>query len=251
MMNIGIICEGPTDYIVLKGIIDKITGEDNYYVQLQPEPDLTGRYGNGWKGVWKWCVDNAAIKEKLMKDIEPVLDILVIQMDGDVSRKEKVAHCWCESTVCENKGINNPIECDKNVEIKAICPVVLPCADHENSINGYIEHLENLIGRWLNNLSDTCIVIPCDSTESWIVAAYDETENVEDIEDPWINIIARRKAYHNIRISGTQKQQKLFKQFVKVVCSNWSKVTELCISAKKFEENIMLLNKQCEERHPA
>lgn len=35
------------------------------------------------------------------------LDILIIPMDGDVSRKEKSAHCWCESTVCEYKGVRN------------------------------------------------------------------------------------------------------------------------------------------------
>lgn len=40
MKNIGIICEGPTDYIVLKGIVDKITNESNYYVMLQPEPEI-------------------------------------------------------------------------------------------------------------------------------------------------------------------------------------------------------------------
>lgn len=40
MTNIGIVCEGPTDYIILKEVIDKITQNHNYYVQLQPEPDL-------------------------------------------------------------------------------------------------------------------------------------------------------------------------------------------------------------------
>ena len=244
MMNIGIICEGPTDYIVLKGVIDKITGEDNAYMQLQPEPDLTGKYGNGWKGVWKWCTDNAPIKEKLMKDIEPVLDILIIQMDGDVSRKEKIAHCWCKSTICENKGICNPIECDQEEETRKKCPVVLPCADHEESVNGYSEHLECLIGRLLGDLTDTCIVIPCDSTESWIVAAYDEPEHPEEIEDPWIHVISKRKVYHDIKIAGTKKKQKLFKQFADVVCFNWSKVTELCVSAKRFENNILSLYKK-------
>ncbi len=45
MTNIGIVCEGPTDYIILKEVIDKITQNHNYYVQLQPEPDLLGEYG--------------------------------------------------------------------------------------------------------------------------------------------------------------------------------------------------------------
>ena len=48
---IGIVSEGPTDYLVLKAVIDRITGEENRYLSLQPEPDLLGRYGNGWKGI--------------------------------------------------------------------------------------------------------------------------------------------------------------------------------------------------------
>ena len=42
MKHIGIVCEGPTDYIILRGVIDKITGDKNTgdkntYVMLQPE----------------------------------------------------------------------------------------------------------------------------------------------------------------------------------------------------------------------
>ena len=59
MKNIGIVCEGPTDFVLLKRIIDRINQEENQYLQLQPEDDLMGQYGNGWKGVWKWCLDHA------------------------------------------------------------------------------------------------------------------------------------------------------------------------------------------------
>ena len=50
---IGIVSEGPTDHMVLKAAIDRITGEENRYLSLQPEPDMMGRFGNGWKGVWR------------------------------------------------------------------------------------------------------------------------------------------------------------------------------------------------------
>ena len=39
---IGIVSEGPTDYLVLKAVIDKITGESNRYLSLQPERDMLG-----------------------------------------------------------------------------------------------------------------------------------------------------------------------------------------------------------------
>ena len=51
-----------------------------------------------------------------------------------------------------------------------------------------------------------CIVIPCDSTEAWIVAAYDNTAKVEFIKDPWESVIAKRKTYHDIRISGKKRE---------------------------------------------
>lgn len=34
MKNIGIVCEGPTDYIIMREVVDRITGEDHYYVQM-------------------------------------------------------------------------------------------------------------------------------------------------------------------------------------------------------------------------
>ena len=37
---IGIVSEGPTDYLVLKAAIDTITGESNRYLSLQPERDM-------------------------------------------------------------------------------------------------------------------------------------------------------------------------------------------------------------------
>ena len=45
---IGIVGEGPTDYMVIKEVIDYITGETNEYRRLQPEPDMAGRLGHGW-----------------------------------------------------------------------------------------------------------------------------------------------------------------------------------------------------------
>ena len=241
MKHIGIVCEGSTDYIILKGVINRITGEENTYVMLQPEDDLTGKYGNGWKGVWKWCHDNASIRKELMKDVWPALDLLVVQMDGDVSRKEKSVHCWCETTQCSHKDEWNPLECDSSPLRRDSCPIILPCPGHEASVGGYMLHLKGLLAEWLEGTEDTCIVIPCDSTEAWVVAAYDQMENVETIEAPWEHIIAHGKFYHDVRIPGQKKRVRIFEQFVPVVCENWSKVTELCESARDFEKALLAL----------
>ena len=236
--NIGIVCEGPTDYIILKGVIDQITGEENQYKQLQPEDDLSGEYGNGWKGVWEWCMDHGDILESFMKDIIPQLDVIIVQLDGDVSRKEKEVHCFCSDTVCEWKETVNPLKCAK---IKSNdCPIQLPCMSHDGSVEGYINHLTALASSWLNEKKGVCIAIPCDSTDTWVAAAYDKLVGIEKIEDPWTNIISKGKAYHGIRIPGHKKRLLVYRQFVSEVCNNWTEVKKLCVSAAKFEETIKM-----------
>ena len=85
--TIGIVCEGPTDYLAFKTIVNKISGEDNQFRRIQPTEDAAGRFGNGWKGVWKWCVETRDIIPLLFTDETQVCDAIIIHMDGDVSRK--------------------------------------------------------------------------------------------------------------------------------------------------------------------
>ena len=58
------------------------------------------------------------------------------------------------------------------------------------------------------------------------------------IEDPWANIISKRKTYHGIRIPGHRKRLSAYRQFASEVCSRWEDVKELCISAGEFEERL-------------
>lgn len=110
---IGIVGEGPTDYMVLKEVVDHITGEENIYHRLQPEPNAMGQYGNGWKGAWKWCEDNAVLLDSIFDNVMPKLDMLIIQMDADVVRKEKEIHCSCESVCCEGDRKVHPLACER------------------------------------------------------------------------------------------------------------------------------------------
>ncbi|MCD8369004.1 MAG: hypothetical protein LUC94_01495 [Clostridiales bacterium] len=242
MKSIGIVCEGPTDYILLQSVTDHVLEDNNNYKLLQPEPNLMGEYGNGWKGVWKWCADNALIKEQIMKEIEPRLDFLIVQMDGDVSRKERISHCWCDSNTCEFKGNRNPLDCDSmGTNARQDCPLTLPCADHERSVEGYQKHLKLLITGLLKDLENTCVVIPCDSTDAWIVAAYDKMNHIERIENPWETLISKGKYYHGLRIHGKKKQTLTYREMSTTVCDNWEEVKKLCTSAACFESDIIRL----------
>lgn len=237
---IGIVSEGPTDYLVLKTVIDTITGEKNIYRRIQPEQDMCGEYGNGWKGVCRWCESNARFIPELFTGLSPGLDLLIIHMDGDVSRKEKEIHCICKHTSCDDKGTQALFSCER---IKtASCPIVLPCPDHDNSPEGYRTHLEDTIRLLLGESSQEpgiVITIPCDSTDAWIVAAYDDKNDVENIEDPWGSIISRRKDYHGIRIHGHKKSISVYKMFLQKLSMKWPSVTEKCTSAQKLEEELL------------
>ncbi len=238
--RIGIVSEGPTDYLVLKTVIDQITGEDNQYLSLQPEPDMMGRYGNGWKGVWKWCRETPSV-DVLMDSIQPRIDMIVIQIDGDVVRKEKEVHCWCISTVCDEKAKKNfPLYCKAAADRK--CPIELPCRDHANEVDEIINHGRYVLEKTLGEIdkSRILITIPCDSTDAWIVAAYDDFEEVERIEDPWRNVIAKGKKYHGIRVRGEKKSISTYSDFAEHIAANWDNVTRSCHSAACLDRKIRI-----------
>lgn len=245
--KIGIVSEGPTDYLMLKTAIDTITGEDNIYLSIQPEADMLGRYGFGWKGVWRWCKESENIAE-MMNGIQPGIDVLIIQMDGDVARKEKEVHCLCDATDCGVKGDVFPLYCNRK---RDDCPIELPCASHEKRIDEVRKHgvsvLKDALGDNEYDKNNIIITIPCDSTDAWIVAAYDEDLfDIEDIENPWKNIIAKGKYYHNIRVRGDKKNTVAYAGFMDKVAENWGRVTEKCNSAKLLEEDVkrILVNRR-------
>ena len=235
---IGIVSEGPTDYLVLKAVIDKITGEENRYLPLQPEPDMLGRYGNGWKGVWRWCKETESIG-MLMHEIQPNIDAIIIQMDGDVIRKEKEVHCQCKATICEHKGKFFPLYCKKATD--RLCPVEIPCKSHGKGVQATIDHGKSMLESELEDedLTHIAIIIPCDSTDAWVVAAYDEIDDIEMIEDPWEQIIVKGKYYHGIRVRGNKKNTNTYQLFSMEVAERWDTVTKKCRSAEILEKEIL------------
>ena len=83
------------------------------------------------------------------------------------------------------------------------------------------------------------IVIPCDSTDAWTVAAYEkDVEEIETIADPWDHIISIKKEYHGIRIPGHKKNTAIYRMFIPQIVQNWDIITRHCPSARKLETDI-------------
>ena len=131
-----------------------------------------------------------------------------------------------------------PLYCKKVADRK--CPVELPCDSHAKGIPAMMEHGKIVLKAELANedMSHLTIIIPYDSTDTWVVAAYDEINNVEKIEDPWEKIIAKGKYYHGIRVRGSKKSTNTYGIFSGKVAECWKKVTEKCKSAAILEQEI-------------
>ena len=241
---VGIVCEGPTDYEVIWRVVDLITQAENVYHRLQPDESLTGQFGNGWKGVWKWCERYGPILETYMRGVAPQLDFLIVHMDGDVSRREKEVHCACETTCCELVGTVHPLHCPVCKSGK--CPVDLPCVRHEN--DGYAPHLKQMISAWLclsAESSPVIITIPCDSIDTWVAVSFgDLGAQCEAQPDPWNAIIAKGAYYHDVRMRGRKKRVSDYRAFAANICANWGAVKKHCSQAQVFEDDVRAVHKK-------
>ena len=70
------------------------------------------------------------------------------------------------------------------------------------------------------------------------MAAYEDISNIEGIDDPWTNIIARKKDYHGIRVPGHKKTKTVYDKFIPTVCKNWELVKRRCPQAEIFDRVI-------------
>ena len=104
--TVGLVCEGPRDRELIEDLISSFfPNEEISYRYLQPEPSLNSHNYNGWTGVLRWCRKDYPILTKANLAISNRIDLLVIQMDGDVSRDStnKKSHCICENVECQER----------------------------------------------------------------------------------------------------------------------------------------------------
>ena len=239
--RIGFVCEGPTDAQVISAIIEHLFSDEQFKpVPIQPDENFQSKHYTGWKGVLRWCHENGPRIDSFLTELTPPLDALIVHLDADVSRKENESHCYCESVVCENKNNVIPPDCQNYEE----CPVILPCAEHSASPQGYVDHLRGILTSLFpaDHAMPVIFVIPCDETETWIVAALDDFDNFEQIQNPWENVIlAHRYNYHGIRIRKPKKSNILFRDLISLMIPNWDQVVERCPQAQRFQDDISQL----------
>jgi hypothetical protein len=149
-VRVGIVCEGSSDYPVLKSVVATVLGLPARFDQLQPDFDaqrrIPGAPGPGWQGVRDFLgrPDFAVAAAKC--------DILVIQVDADVRRLDGVA------------------------------PKLQPAAHDGEDLEPLCVHVRS----WVDGaLPESAIIaLPREATDAWLVAAHTNRKHVEKIPKP-------------------------------------------------------------------
>ncbi|MCD6588466.1 MAG: hypothetical protein J7K88_07940 [Candidatus Fermentibacteraceae bacterium] len=224
-LRIGIVCEGPTDFIVIQAALNAVISKDFTATLLQPEDTpKSKKLGTGWCGVFKWCRDNLFSENYQVIVLRKTFHAVIIHLDADVAEK-RFSDC----------GLDSPG-----------LPCVSPCPPSGDTV----KKLKNLLKSWMpgNPLDNrTVICIPSVCTEAWVVTALygklnpdilTEIECNETVE----NYLAGKPARERLIIPSTlKKRTERYRASAVKISNNWDMVTEHCSEAKKFEDDIRIL----------
>ena len=225
MFEIRVVCEGPTDLEVMRGILDVHLQEEYVIHQLQPEGSLyggdAGPFGGGWKGVRSWCQATAAAGGlEAVGALNPEVNLLVIHVDADIAA-----------------------ESEFNTE--------QPCPPPMATVG----EVEALVLGWLGLStfpSRVAVCIPSKSTEAWILRALFPTDEaavscsevppggpcVECIEEPARLLLHRKPKLVRLRKDRLRKLRKEYELSRGQLGKAWQDVVKNCASAARFNEQL-------------
>lgn len=159
-MRIGVICEGPTDYVAIESFFGAALADKNFdvtFVSLQPDMDATQSHG-GWTLVESWLSNNPPESRihryfgggLFESDLDTKqCDVFLIQIDSDilddesfvqsvqtkfnidasgivgsVNRRKKIINIlnsWCDLSKCSGGDIERHIMCPAVESTEAWC----------------------------------------------------------------------------------------------------------------------------------
>lgn len=163
-MLAAVVCEGPTDFVVLKELLYRICSKLDDVIPLQPEGDETSFEAGGWLLVKKWCQDNGPkLSSFLGHRYGDPIDILLIHVDGDIAA---------------SLGIDVQGRAAKEIA-QDVC----------KTVKSWLGHPPRLLP------PQVIITIPMESTETWIVAGLEGGSilNLERLPHPAGRLVSAGK----------------------------------------------------------
>jgi len=241
-LSVGIIAEGPTDHIVIRDIIQNLMGDKREVIfhQIQPEVSntlalLQGSTGEGWAGVYRQIAfirkyGDFQIMMNPLLALYP-LDILIIHLDGDVSRE-----------TYENGHLSYVM--DKNLPCKEIpCPLkqqhATPCVVQCSVPQQKVDQLQNVLYDWMGLSGKTKGIILCtpfDAIEAWVLAAFHPNDKLVqkkklECQIKPANILG--SVYH---IKSMQDYKDKVQNRLK---DSWHVARKHCVTAERFSTDFL------------
>lgn len=222
-VRVGVVAEGPTDFILIREIVSRILGTNVVMRLLQPEGSIAfGPVGGGWTGVFGWCKQAASRGSgQLGSDslLWSNLDVLVVHVDCDVA------------DVSYRAG-----NVERDLRHGAL-PCAVPCPPAATTADA----LTGVILSWCGELvrpPRLVFCLPSKATEAWVMHALFPDDPVassagfECFPDPAARLGQQPKA---VRIA---KRQSDYRDNADAFGSRWPAVVDRFQQAARFDRDL-------------
>ena len=229
-LNIGLIAEGKTDFIVIEAALKAILDRPFVLKLLQPETSASfgaaGPHGGGWGGVYRWC--RQVVSMECPIGTNPSLagfDLVLVHVDSDVAGMR-----YEEASIDDGR---TDLPCER------------PCPPAEDSVKA----LRTVVAGWLDlqssaNLPEQwAFCNPSKCTESWVVAAlYSHTEPLfmTGIEcNPGMeNWLSQRPIAEGRLIRSGKKKAAAYQSITRKITGEWPNICGHCLQAERFQNEV-------------
>jgi hypothetical protein len=223
-LRIGFVVEGPTDFVILDGIAQKLLGGRDY-TPVSIQPQLSEAFGavsgGGWSEVYFWCRQSAKLANGRVSD-DPLFDefdMLIIQVDADVAG-------FRYSDDGRIADAPNDLPCP---------PQSCPPPTATTSL------LRNVILGWMGEAAvpaKTVLCTPSKALETWVLLAlfpqnqFSRSANLECRANPDAQLQAQPLARRLIRAG--KKDIGKYRDRAGDVAAAWPAVRLRCTEAERF-----------------
>ncbi len=220
-LRVAVVCEGPTDKIVIEAAIAAVLEDQPFILRLlQPEESVGfGHIRGGWPGVYWWCSQARTRAGGSLRN-DPLFlayDLLILHLDAEVAGAD-----YAEA------GIVDPVN---------DLPCVHPCPPAESSTNA----LRNVMVRWLGEPAvppKTVFCTPSIMTEAWVLCALyrqDAAVTSGSLECfPRPDNALQAKSAQGRLITGGRKIVRMYQVRSAEITAEWNQVRIVCSEAERF-----------------
>jgi hypothetical protein len=206
----ALVCEGYSDLLVVRRIVQTLWPEVDDVLPLQPQVDALGQtmhnLPRGWSAVRDWCKQNA---ETLAALIDPgigdPLSLLVVCLDVDIA---------------VDAGIADPPVHGSAYDAARLCATMRSwlVADEGRA----------------KLPPELAIAIPAMAIEAWAIAAlYPREKRPEQIEDPAGFLVSKGQLKRNQR-GKPAKPRETYERFGRAIAGNLDRVRRVCPEAHRL-----------------